>query len=846
MRELFCLRTSRVAVHWSGPVGKGMGGEAGAEGTLRVRPRRAGLVLEEGTHRMGIPPEAASDLALEAGPPLFEETSYDVFLRGVDGADVSLRHRDPLMADAVVARSDPSILHGSVNFRSQIGESRFSIFVDGEPELDFTVEVFPSKMAYREDFHEMLARVQDLATGLALEYLQSTYHLGVTTGSGESSRLEWVALLRHLLDELEKALRHVAARPTRGLIRRARMVRAEQLRRSDHALRKAVLRDRGRGPRRQLSSGVPVRSQLPERRAHPTLDTPEHRWLALQVTRARRRLASLLREEADRLRTGRFQPTKADGKAVRELQGLESRLNALEQLEPLAAATEPPPSGFASLQLQGAPGYREAYRTLTILQQGLRIGGGPVEVSLKDLHVLYEYWCFLEVVTLVAEVLDHPIPVRSLVEVRSDGLRFQLEQGRSQTVPFTLPAGRLLEVAYNPRFDHAEALLPQRPDIALTFRDPNWPTVRLVLDAKYRIEDDAEFVARFGAPGPPADAVNVIHRYRDAILEAEGRSEEEPPGAGGRTGRPSRTVVEGAALFPLDGEAAEGFQESRFWESLDRLGVGALPFLPGSKRLVEEWIRSVLSRSGWETADRAVGYEIRDRAERWTRAAEQSVLVGVLRGGAEEEHLEWIHDTGTYYTPLTPTQKRQMSVQCVAIYSPSRLRGAGSPGAVTHAAPVLGIEVRDREEISTPWTARRRGRGDQSRLVVLYRLGDLVELPHPVENRGLHGEGGSRFSTNRWSSRLALDRANEVTELMLESRAEWRFYEQLRAAGSQFELRVDRSPGEEAGKEGRVWFVLDDRRMRWAGAKGWEVRKDGKSWYERGAVLTVELEPPER
>ena len=781
---------------------------------------------------MGVPAEAASELTLGAGPPLFEETSYDVLVRGVDGAKVSLRHRDPLMAGAVVTRADPSLLHGSVNFRSQIGESRFSVFVDGEPELDFTVEVFPSKMAYREDFHEMLARVQDLATGLALEYLRSTYHLGVATGSGESSRLEWVALLRNLIAELEKALRHVAGRPTRGLVRRARLVRAEQLRRSDHALRKAVLRDGGRGPRRQLSSGVPVRSRLPERRAHPTLDTPEHRWLALQVTRTRRRLASLLREEVERLRTGRFQPTEADRKAVDELQELEARLNALERLEPLAAATDPPPSGFASLQLQGAPGYREAYRTLTMLQQGLRIGGGPVEVSLKDLHVLYEYWCFLEVVTLVAEVLDHPIPVQSLVQVRSDGLRLQLEQGRSQTVPFTLPAGRSLEVAYNPRFDHAEALLPQRPDIALTFRDPNWPSIRLVLDAKYRLQDDAEFVARFGAPGPPADAVNVIHRYRDAILEAEGCSGEEGPGAGARTGRPSRTVVEGAALFPLDGEAAEGFQQSRFWESLDRLGVGALPFLPGSKKLVEKWIRGVLTRSGWETADRALGYDIRDRAERWTRAAEEPVLVGVLPGAAEEEHLEWIRDTGTYYTPLTPTQKRQMSVQWVAVYSPSRLRGADAPGAVTHVAPVLGIEVRSREEISTPWSPRRRARGGPAPMV-LYRLGELTELPHPVENRGLYGKGGSRFSRNRWSSRLALDRASELTELMLESWAEWRFYEQLRAAGTRFELQVDRSPDEEAGREGRVWFVLNDRRVRWAGAKGWEIRKDGRSWYGR-------------
>ena len=168
-----------------------------------------------------------------------------------------------------------------------------------------------------------------------------------------------------------------------------------------------------------------------------------------------------------------------------------------------------------------------------------------------------------------------------------------------------------------------------------------------------------------------------------------------------------------------------------------------------------------------------------------------------------------------------------MTARWVALYSPAPIREEGAPGAVAHVARVESIEVRQRDAIPTPWPSGRRS----NVLQVVYRLGPLEPLAGPVENRGLTGEGGGRFSHNRWTSRLALDRASEVTELLLESRTEWILYETLRTQGRPFQLRVDRAPAAEAGKEGRVWFQLEDRNVRWAGEKGWEIRKHGRQWF---------------
>lgn len=89
---------------------------------------------------------------------------------------------------------------------------------------------------------------------------------------------------------------------------------------------------------------------------------------------------------------------------------------------------------------------------------------------------------------------------------------------------------------------------------------------------------------KFGSPGPPVDAVNALHRYRDAILVR----------AGGDKGR--RPVVRGAALFPYPG-AESKFQQNSLFSALQTLGIGAIPFLPTKRLLLNSWLESLLTES---------------------------------------------------------------------------------------------------------------------------------------------------------------------------------------------------------------------------------------------------------
>ena len=379
----------------------------------------------------------------------------------------------------------------------------------------------------------------------------------------------WLTLVRRALPTLEAALDYVAAHPRRDLLREPELVRAERVQRPDASLRQAVRQGRGAGPLHRLRSGLPVRARLTERRARVTLDTPEHRWLRARIAAARRTLAALHAAEAHRPRSARRARVLAD------LSDAEARLARLLRLAPLAAASPGPPP-VPTPRLLTAPGYAEAHAACQSLTLGLRLADGPVPHATDDLWTLYEMWAYLTVVRAVARVLACPVSPHDFFRAEHRGIRFLLRRGRRHGVTFERD-GQRVTVTYNPRFSARAGLLAQRPDVLLSVEEDR--TVRrFVLDAKYRRDDSAGYVRRYGAPGPPESALGDLHRYRDAIVSATGE----------------RTVEQAIAVFPYREPEPGAFAASKLWTAVEAIGVGAVPLLPGATGYLDRWLRRVL------------------------------------------------------------------------------------------------------------------------------------------------------------------------------------------------------------------------------------------------------------
>src|SRR5690349_22432643 len=207
MGDLFRIRTDRVELAWGEPRGREpvpLPGDAPTAGRLVVTLRRRGAPVE--MWRAGVPDAVATDPRITLGPRLFEQTDYRVVARSLDGRPVALAHRDPVLVGDVSVEDGGRLALGYVNFRAQVGRSELSVLVGGEPELDVEVEVFPTKLDYATDYERLLAEVQEILTGLAVEYLRSTFRLGTGAWVPQPTHVEWLALLDHVASDLERAL----------------------------------------------------------------------------------------------------------------------------------------------------------------------------------------------------------------------------------------------------------------------------------------------------------------------------------------------------------------------------------------------------------------------------------------------------------------------------------------------------------------------------------------------------------------------------------------------------------------------------------------------------------------
>lgn len=837
MKPLFRLATDRFTLDWyrvSQNDPATVRPSNASIGRLRLLPHSKTLVWKDNTFRDGVPSVLSADPEVTLGPPLFEQTEYQLYLQAHRPHDViQIQHRDPLIIKGLNSQDQGRVVHGNLNFRGQIGQSLFSIVLNGQRVLDFELEVFPTKIDYETDYQEMLADVQQTLTGLAFEYLRSTYQRGKVAPGQQPTKLEWLILFESIIHELEQALDYVTRRPTRALIRREQMLRIERVRRVDSSVRSQVRRGQGQGAMVSLRN-VNVREQIKQSPPELTLDTHEHRWLRTQLLAVQRTLSQCsgpLRGPTNDTESLRG-PTNGSGllrgpthysssprqstdtlrqqATTQAITKLKTRVDRLLRLEPIAAAQGDPPPGFASLQLVSAAGYREAYRLLLLLRSGLRLEGDLLSLSVKDLEVLYEYWTFLTVVSMLQAAFGPPQRLDHWFKLDGSKLSVQLRGGLGQQISFQAGPQRVIHVAYNRTLkDKLAMLIPQKPDILIRLEEDGWPILQLVVDAKYRIDATAEYRQQFGSFGPPRDAINALHRYRDAILEID---QAETSGQIAK-----RSVVQAVAVFPLDGLSSENYRSSRLWQALQRLGVGAIPFLPSTRELFREWLLGTVRMGGWALSDRAITHAADQRAVAWRAAARDAVWVGVLRSPGAREHLEWIKRERCYYQPLRKTQSRQFSVKQVALYQSGEL---SKPSAISYVAEVIDLVIVERSEIETPWPARRNGP------MIMYHLGPVNRIPTAIP----FCPGDYMPAQGRWTTRLGLERAKCINEVALETEAEWRLLEWLRANGIKYTLRAEPPKRQDLeNPQGRVWFHLGPLHLRHAGPNGYLIRQPSQT-----------------
>lgn len=561
----------------------------------------------------------------EAPAIFFENTDYPLWVEfGNEVKEASFASVQQCVNDNFSFHIRKNILSGFLNYGNEIGKSEIAINYTlkdgGRRQFRFESEVLSTKLNYHEHWREIVNDIEAEYRMLALDFMKRTYHSFSQGEKGETPDLIWWNVFKGEQDKFIKACKTIIDRPRHRLRGREVFQRADKIRVFTPALEAEF------AEHRQNASHL-------YRTEEQTLsnDTLENRFLK----HALNHIAS----KHDQLRKHIMHASQPSEEKAREMAEKTQEMNRLARHPFFRSVGAFKGFSQESMVLQRATGYSQVYRTWGILRLSYSLEEGVYHLETKDIATLYELWCFIELKKIVHQQLGDGIELdhRSRIELNGR-FTYDLEKGRHSRILFRKGDVELAELVYNPKYTEKHSIdmdhlvvqtVPQRPDIVLQLTKDDLEKgmkMTYLFDAKYRIAGKTQHTA----DTPPDDAINQMHRYRDAIYY------QSEKGAALK-----KEVIGGYILFPGDGTSTD-IQAARFYKSIDEVNIGAFPLRPKDKEnreLLEVFIQKLIGQESSETiintiSQKGIVATIHDR-----------VLVGIIT----EKEQEFEAGNGKFY-----------------------------------------------------------------------------------------------------------------------------------------------------------------------------------------------------
>lgn len=479
------------------------------------------------------------------------------------------------------------ILAGFINYKNEIGRSEIQIIykVDKETRtFRFGIEVLSTKLDYHEHWRAIVEDIEREYRMLSLDYMRRTFHGFSPDQNGEHPDIVWWSVFEGEQQKFIKACKSIIDRPRHRLHGEEVYLRADKLKQTPHN----------------------IENRLAEHRKEPAYlywveqhilsnDTQENRFLKFALHQISKRYEDL-RQRIEAVKT-------ASGTMKSAMLSTSETLKRLQHHPFFRTIGRFKGINQESMVLQKATGYSQVYRTWNLLRRAYSLNDGLYRLQTKDIATLYEIWCFIEVSHIVKEQLhleNEDVEHRNRMEMNGI-FSWELGKGEHSRILFCKDGVELAELVYNPKNADKEndsvgmkdlvvPTVPQKPDIVLQLTKNDLQQgmkMTYLFDAKYRIDGKDE-----GVDVPPEDAINQMHRYRDAIYYKDYDANAL-----------KKEVIGGYILFPGDGEPND-VAMSKFYKTIKEVNIGAFPLRPKdveNRKLLANFIDELIHTKSYET-----------------------------------------------------------------------------------------------------------------------------------------------------------------------------------------------------------------------------------------------------
>ena len=590
------------------------------------------------------------------------------------------------------------VLAGFINYGNEIGRSELQLVYNiGKKQKRFKLsyEVLSTKLNYHEHWKKIIEDIEAEYRMLSLDYMKRTFHGFTPDTTGDTPELIWWSIFAKEQETFIKACRSIIERPRRRLRGYEVYLRADKLKRVPTNIENELAEHR-----REQAHLYRIEEHVQSN------DTQENRFLKYALGQIADRYETLKRRiEAIR---------NTSEEMRREMNEVQRSLRYLQRNPFFRTVGRFKGLTQESLVLQRATGYSQVYRTWNLLRRSYSLYDGMYRLQTKDIATLYEIWCFIEVSHIVREQLGIDVDVdhRNRMEM-NEVFTWELGKGEHSRILFRKDGVELAELVYNPKHTDREndnigisnvesRTVPQKPDIVLQLtKDDLLKDMKMtyLFDAKYRINDRTNE----GVDTPPDDAINQMHRYRDAIYYKDNQAED---------GKLKKEVIGGYILFPGNGDPLE-VAKAKFQQSLDEVNIGAFPLRPNdveNRKLLEQFIKGLIGNSASKILDEAI-------PQKGLHYAEGEPVYFLISGTKKENPEEW--------------EKLHQGLPCRFCCGFKGPREDVDLQSIRFLAPVFGHDfygyykvraVRTKELSDTQYPVR-----------VEFELSDYTALPTPVK-----------------------------------------------------------------------------------------------------------------
>ena len=524
------------------------------------------------------------------------------------------------------------ILAGFLNYGNEIGKSEIHLIYEtkeGTKRFTFSFEVLSTKLNYHEHWRSIIEDIEAEYRMLSLDYMRRTFHGFSPDQSGETPEIVWWSVFAGEQEKFIRACKSIIERPRHRLHGQETYRRADQLKVMPREIENMLAEHRN-----ENGHLYRVEEQI------QTNDTQENRFLKFALSQITSKY-DVLKRRIENL-------NNVSDVKKEEMRNTLSTLQHLQRNPFFRTVGRYKGMNQESMVLHKATGYSQVYRTWNLLRRGYSLYDGLYRLQTKDIATLYEIWCFIEVSHIVKDKLhlsDTDVDHRNRMEMNGV-FTWELGKGEHSRILFKKDNVELAELIYNPKNTEREnsdmgmkdlvvRTVPQKPDIVLQLTKNDLQQgmkMTYLFDAKYRIADRQN-----GVDNPPDDAINQMHRYRDAIYykDYDGQSLK-------------KEVIGGYILFPGDGEKAD-VEVSRFYKSISEVNIGAFPLRPKDRHnrlLLEQFIKQLIAMKSQEVISQVI-------PQKGTFVEVGSrVLIGLVTNSSRKGYLQSFIDgnASLYYT----------------------------------------------------------------------------------------------------------------------------------------------------------------------------------------------------